>query len=63
MQPNAENRALAEALRWHSTRQLQFAIRLGILPTSDKLNSIMSSKSGSENEIKLLVKNLSMMKA
>jgi len=63
MQINAKNKVLVEALRCYSARQLQFAIRLGILPTPDKLNSILSGKSGSENEIKLLVRNLSSMKA
>ncbi|MDP3087525.1 MAG: hypothetical protein Q8M99_04960 [Methylotenera sp.] len=60
---NAKNKALAETLQCYSSRQLQFAIRLRVLPTPDKLNSILSSKSSSENEIKLLVKNLEMMKA
>jgi hypothetical protein len=58
-----KNKALLNALSGYSTRQLQFAIRLGILPTPDKLKKILSRKSGSENEIKLLVRNLSSMKA
>ena len=63
MQIKAENKVLVGVLHGYSARQLQFAIRLGILPTADKLNRIMSGKSGSENEIKLLVRNLSSMKA
>lgn len=55
MQIKAKNKALVEALSCYSARQLQFAIRLGILPTPDKLNRILSIKSGSKNEIKLLV--------
>jgi hypothetical protein len=62
MDHKVKNSLLLDALRGYSARQLQFAIRLGILPTPDKLNSILSRKSGSENEIKLLVKNLQNMK-
>jgi hypothetical protein len=58
-----KNSLLLDALRGYSARRLQFAIRLGILPTPDKLNSILSRKSGSENKIKLLVRNLQSMKA
>lgn len=58
-----KNRLVVDAMRGYSARQLQFAIRLGILPTPDKLNSILSRISGSEKEIKLLVRNLSSMKA
>lgn len=57
-----KNLALVEALIGYSSRQLQFAIRLGILPTPDKLSRILSRKSGSDNEIKLLLNNLSSMK-
>ncbi|MGB7816571.1 MAG: hypothetical protein WBL28_09510 [Methylotenera sp.] len=57
-----KNDALIEELRGYSARQLQFAIRLGMLPTPDKLNRILSGKSGSENKIKLLVRNLLSMK-
>ncbi len=62
MDLEVKNYALTEELRGYSARQLQFAIRLGILPTPDKLNSILNRKSGSENEINLLVKNLSSLK-
>jgi hypothetical protein len=62
MDLKVKNSALLDALRSYSARQLQFAIRLGILPTPDKLNLILSRKSGSEDEIKLLVRNLSSMK-
>lgn len=58
-----KNDALIEELHGYSARQLQFAIRLRMLPTPDKLNRILSRKSGSENKIKLLVRNLSSMKA
>jgi hypothetical protein len=57
-----KNSALLDPLSGYSARQLQYAIRLGILPTPDKLNRILNKKSGSENEIKLLVRNLSSMK-
>jgi hypothetical protein len=63
MQIKAKNKLLVEALGGYSARQLQFAIRLGILPTPDKLKGILSKKSGSENGIKLLVRNLSNLKA
>ncbi|MGB2832697.1 MAG: hypothetical protein WBC07_07060 [Methylotenera sp.] len=63
MNLQVKNLALVEALSGYSTRQLQFAIRLGILPSPDKLSRILSKKSGSDNEIKLLLKNLSSMKA
>lgn len=62
MNLESKNSAVLDALRGYSARQLQFAIRLGILPTPDKLNRILTRKSGSENEIKLLIKNLSSMK-
>jgi hypothetical protein len=58
-----KNRLLLNTMRGYTARQLQFAIRLGILPTPDKLNRILSRKSGSENEIKLLLRNLQSMKA
>jgi len=57
-----KNKTLLNALSGYSARQLQFAIRLRILPTPDKLKVILSKKSGSENEIKLLLKTLSSMK-
>lgn len=63
MDIKVKNRLLLDALRGYSARQLQFAIRLGILPTPDKLNSILRRKSGSENEIKLLIRNLQSMNA
>lgn len=63
MNLQVKNLALVEALSGYSTRQLQFAVRLGILPSPDKLSRILSKKSGSDNEIKLLLKNLSSMKA
>jgi hypothetical protein len=62
MDLKVKNSALLDALPSYSARQLQFAIRLGILPTPDNLNLILSRKSGSEDEIKLLVRNLSSMK-
>ena len=43
-----------ETLRVYSAKQLQFAIRLGMLPTPDKLNGILRKGSQSENEIKYL---------
>lgn len=63
MQLEAKNKVLVDALHCYSARQLQFAIRLGILPTPDKLNRILSRKSGPVNEIKLSVRSLSIMKA
>ena len=63
MQLKTKNNVMLEALHGYSARQLQFAIRLGILPSPDKLSRILSRKSGSDNEIKLLLKNLSSMKA
>lgn len=63
MQLKAKNKVLVETLRCYSARQLQFAIRLGILPSPDKLSRILSRKSGSDNEVKLLLKNLSSIKA
>lgn len=63
MDLKVKNDALIQELRGYSARQLQFAIRLGILPTPDKLNRILNRKSGSENKIKLLIRSLSNMKA
>jgi len=63
MDLKVKNRLVLDALRGYSARQLQFAIRLGILPSPDKLNSILSRKSGAENDIKLLLRNLQSMKA
>ena len=45
---------IVETLRVYSTRQLQFAIRLGMLPTPDQLKGILRKGSQSENEIKYL---------
>lgn len=63
MDLKVKNLALVEALSGYSARQLQFAIRIGVLPSPDKLSRILSRKSGSDIEIKLLLKNLSSMKA
>lgn len=49
---------IVETLRVYSTRQLQFAIRLGMLPAPDKLNGIQRKGSESENEIKFLARKL-----
>jgi len=49
---------LVETLRVYSTRQLQFAIRLGILPTPEELNGIKRKGSESENEIQFLARKL-----
>ena len=43
-----KRKALIEALHIYSAQQLQFAIRLGILPVKNKLIPIPSKKSGSE---------------
>ena len=50
----SKKKPIVETLRVYSTRQLQFAIRLGMLPTPDKLNGILRKGSQSENEIKYL---------
>lgn len=47
-----------ETFRVYSTRQLQFAIRLGMLLAPDKLNGIQRKGSESENEINFLARKL-----
>ncbi|NOT14471.1 MAG: hypothetical protein HOP21_02605 [Methylotenera sp.] len=58
MHPTVKNKVLLETLRVYSARQLQFAIRLRMLPTPDKLKNILKRKSGSENDVQLLIKSL-----
>ncbi len=43
-----KGKALIEAIHIYSAQQLQFAIRLGILPVKNKLIPIPSRKSDSE---------------
>ncbi len=63
MDTKVQNKPLIKALSGYSARQLQFAIRLGLLPTPDKLRRILSKKSGSESDAELLIKSLSDMKS
>lgn len=56
MSLSSKEEPIVETLRVYSIRQLQFAIRLGMLPTPDKLNGILRKGSDSENEIKYLAK-------
>jgi hypothetical protein len=52
MQLKVKKKAPVEVLSCYSARQLQFAIRLGILPTPDKLNGIFNKRTNPENAIK-----------
>lgn len=62
MNVELKNKPLIEALSGYSMRQLQFAIRLGVLPTPDKLSRILRKKYASKKDVKLLAKGLSELK-
>jgi hypothetical protein len=44
--------SIQEILRSYSGRRLQYAIRLGILPTPESLTQLLKRKTSSENGIK-----------
>jgi hypothetical protein len=44
--------SVQEILHSYSGRRLQYAIRLGILPTPESLNRLLKRKSSTENGIK-----------